>query len=457
MKLRLDWHPYLDPRRVEHDLVGAAVRDPVGHWVHLALAVGFCFFLPWPTSFVDIASIPVAVFSLIRLPNIWRTWGSLAVQPVFLGLVAWAVWQALSLLWSADPRQGMKELEANRWIGVVWALWPVMMHRRWLIAAVAAGFLCGNLSQVAQALAPHLGWDWLPIRRMPGRLSGWWDPVVGGSLLCGALGLHIAAAAWGRGAWRAVGGAGAAATAVAIAATGTRGAWIAGAVLLAGGLAAMVVRSLRGGGERAGVGRVVLTTAALAAACAAGWIALRGPVMARAERAREEIAAARRGDYATDTGARILMAEWALRAVRERPVAGVGAGGYRAWVLAEMRKGGSAEPNAPIHVHAHSTPLHIGATLGVVGVGIGVFIVGAAMGACRSQRTGSESRGTRGGAYDAGPLWALAGLLLAGLFDVVHLNAQTAAMLGMLLALCLVSRPREWDGLRPPAALPTAP
>jgi hypothetical protein len=47
------------------------------------------------------------------------------------------------------------------------------------------------------------------------------------------------------------------------------------------------------------------------------------------------------------------------------------------------------------------------------------------------------------GSYAAGPAFALLGLLLAGLFDPVHLNAQTGAIMAALMALCLVSRPTK--------------
>src|SRR5690606_40313370 len=59
--------------------------------------------------------------------------------------------------------------------------------------------------------------------RLPGRNSGWWDPVIAGSLLTAALGLHLPAALWGKKVWRALGIAGCAITLPGILATGTRG------------------------------------------------------------------------------------------------------------------------------------------------------------------------------------------------------------------------------------------
>ena len=95
---------------VRHDLEGAAVGDPVGHRVHLALALAWCFLVSWPTTVVELAWVPLVVFSVIRAPNVWRTWGSFAVQPLVLAILAFAAWQGVSLLWSPDPRQGLREV-----------------------------------------------------------------------------------------------------------------------------------------------------------------------------------------------------------------------------------------------------------------------------------------------------------------------------------------------------------
>jgi len=47
------------------------------------------------------------------------------------------------------------------------------------------------------------------------------------------------------------------------------------------------------------------------------------------------------------------------------------------------------------------------------------------------------------GSYDAGPAFAIVGLMLAGLFDPVHINAQTAAFLFTLFAICQYPRPAQ--------------
>jgi O-antigen ligase len=325
-----------------------------------------------------------------------------------------------------------------------------MAHRRALIVALAAGFMVGNLSQAWQVVAVPMGWPtWV---RMPDRISGWWPPAMGGSMLCAALGLHLPAAVMGSGRMRVVGVVGATVTAAGLLATGTRGAWVAGAALTAVALGFGAWRWMVGR-DRVGVARFAGVAAVLTVAAAVGWLVLREPITRRVVLAREDIAAAlERHDYRSDTGARILMATAALRAIRERPVGGVGAGGYQAWAQSRLRAEGEPEAAALIHAHAHNAPLHIGATTGLVGLAIWGFIVVVALrgGAVGSGTTARASGGplTRGtpewggwGSYDAAPFFAIVGLGLVGLFDVVQLNTQTVALLGTLLAMCMVSRP----------------
>jgi len=145
-------HPYLQPARIEQDLGGAAQHDPIGHRLHVYFGLLWCFSLGLPTSAVEIGSIPLIVYFLLRTPNIWRTWGSFAVQTLTILTAAWILWQAMTLLWTPDLHQGLKELSANRWVWAMLMLWPILERRRWLIAALCVGFLAGNLSQVGHEL-----------------------------------------------------------------------------------------------------------------------------------------------------------------------------------------------------------------------------------------------------------------------------------------------------------------
>jgi O-antigen ligase len=436
------WHPYLEPERVRADLSAAAAGDPFGHRLHVILAVLFCFGLGFPTSIVEIAAIPLVGFFFLRTPHIWRTWGSFAVQPVFLAAAAWIAWQVLSLSWSADPRQGFKEISSNRWLWVPWMLWPVMSRRLWLIAAIGAGFLCGNVSQVLQAIGQAAGVPWLTFHRFPDRVSGWWDPVVGGSLLAGVLGVHLGVALMMRG-WpwaRVLATAGAVITVVAIFATGTRGASFAAAGLVVLSMLLWLALSRRPGGATAGEAAVsrrfrLALLGGIVLVCIIGSVSRAPAIRARFERGWREVESAlRAGDYMSDTGKRLLMWRGAVDAVRAHPLRGVGAGGYHRWAAANLRGKGIQHAEEAVHAHAHSAPLHIAATTGLVGLGLFSLMIGLAL-------RGAIAEAGRENGLGWAPALGIAGLLLAGLFDPVQLNAQTAALLFTLMAFCMRSRP----------------
>lgn len=456
MKIGLIWHPLLWPDRVREDLSRPLVRDLIGHRVHLALALYWCLCLPGPVSITEWAGIPLTLFSAIRVVNIWRVWRSALVQPLVMGALAWTAWQGATLLWSPDAGHGLREWSSCRWFLALWGLWPVMAHRRALIAALAAGFVLANLAQVWQAVAGPMGWPtWA---RGIARYSGWWPPAMAGSMLCAALGLHLPAAVMGRGRTRVVGVLGAAASAGGLVATGTRGAWLAGAALLVIALGFGVWRwmsAARGEGEGR-TGRGLVLGAALVVVAGAGWFFLmRDSVAHRVGPTRDEIASALGHDYKSATGARVLMARMAIEEWRAHPIGGVGAGGYQVRAQEMLRARGEAD-NAPlIQAHAHNAALHIGATTGAVGLALWAFIVLVALrgGAEGSGNAGPEGEvegrslrtsGAGWGTYDAAPLFGLLGLLLVSAFDVVQLNSQTMALLGALLAMCMVSRPPAW-------------
>lgn len=404
-------------------------RDRVGDRVHLALAMLGAACLVGPTSVTELAFAPVLVFFFVRAFNAGPTWIHWLGQPVMLGTLALAAWQGVALAWSPDKALGLDQMAPLRWVMLGVLIWPVIERRRWIIGALIVGFVVGNLSQVGHAVGRAAEIGWLTWPRLPYRNSGWWDPVVGGSLLTAALGLHLPAVLMGRGKTRALAITLSLVTVAGLFATGTRGAWIASiALVLVVFVVSLGVRKARSGRalsvHTAWVGAIVAL-----GALAAAWFAAGETIVTRATEARHEIAAAMDGDYSTDTGRRIAMAIWAARAIAAHPVIGVGTGGYHAWVREQ-------DPHADVHDHAHNALLQLAATSGLVGVALGVFIIiagvrGGVLGLDR------ESVGT----YDAGPVFSLVGLVLAGAFDAVHLDSQTAALLGLLLGLCPCWRP----------------
>lgn len=404
-------------------------RDRVGDRLHLIFAMVAAAGLMGPTTAAEIAAAPLLVFFFVRVLNAGPTWVHGLGQPVVLGTLALAAWRALGLAWSPDRALGLDQMAPMRWVMLGVLIWPVIERRRWVVYALAAGFLAGNLSQVGHAVGRAADVAWLTWPRLAHRNSGWWDPVVGGSLLTAALGLHLPVVLMGRGRARAAAITMALPTAGGLFATGTRGAWLASAALATMVLAvSLVVRRARTGRGLPAQTAVVGAVVALGAVAGA-WIVAGDTVVTRATQARHEIAAALHGDYSSDTGRRLAMGMWAARAIGAHPVGGVGTGGYHAWVLGR-------DPGADVHDHAHNTALQLGATGGVVGLALGAFVVLAGV---RGGLAGLDRETI--GTYDGAPVFALAGLLLAGMFDVIDLNTQTAALLGLLLGLCPCWRP----------------
>lgn len=411
----------------------SAPRFPA-KWVRIVAITAACASLisfSGPTTATEFAgSFLLAAFSLLL-------WGALDALKCFLAQpMTWCVavlagWQALTLTWSADVGQGAEELANLRWVWLWLVLAPVLAHRRVLLWAYALGFLLVHATQLWQGVAPFLGAD--PLwSRAPGRISGWLDPVVGGSLLCGALGVWVGLA-WAERRHPLIaigGGAGGLVALVGIIATGTRGAWIASAVLLMGVAGALVVVMIRSRRRPSFAGAAV-GVLGVSAMAALSWPVVTGPLDglgARAvERAEQGIAevtgALERQEYNSDTGARVAMNVWAAQAFAERPVRGVGAGGYRSWVEARLRSTGVDPSTRSIHDHAHSALLHALATLGAPGGLLWVLLIGLGLAAGWGRRSMPAALG-------------IVGLVLAGAFDTIQVNSQTAAHLFVLLGLC---------------------
>ncbi len=467
-------------------------RDKTGHAIHLGCAAFWCFFLSWPTTYTEVALAPLLLCFVIRMTGQYRVLIPLGWNRAVWLALALIGWTALSAAWSAEPSHWLDDVGPMRYAVVLALLWPVLDRRDVLILALSLGLFCGILSQLLHAGAVwthHPAWS--PWHRAPARLSGWWDPVIAGSLLCAGLGLHLAGPMrrGGNVRLKQLAAFMSLLTLGCIGITGTRGAWIgaAGLVVAALGLnffmgfssaAPGASGATKPGTRKRRLGAAVAGLGALA--LIGGGLLMVPRVHYRFVRGKNEVVAAfEHQNYRTDTGARLLMWKEALVALATHPIGGVGAGGYHAWALAHIKAEGSeAEqaaveprpaPKGPgrtwrggggIHRHAHSWPMHTLATTGLVGAAltIGLIVCTIVGGARRAVGEGEDGGrgegGTRGfvleRGYALGPMLAAIGIVLAGMFDSILVNQQTAAMWWTLVALCLTWRPPTPEHLIPP-------
>jgi O-antigen ligase len=459
--------PYTRQDWIDAEMAKAAARDPFGHRLHVILGLTWLFLSVGPVTVVELAVGLLWGVGILRAYVVHRTWRSVGCHPTMWVVLLWALWQMASIAWSPDPAQGWVEVSRSRWIAVMWLNWSILPYRGAMITALVLGFLAANAAQVLNAAGHWLNVGWMVLDRNPDRNPGWWQPVVAGSMLTAALGLHLPAAVMGSGRTRWLAMLGAAVTTAGVLVTGSRGAWLASAALILIVIAVGVVWWFKGWMHRSAAAngsgwkhrsavreehpgppkaqafprRALLPIVFVAVAGGVLWLTAGDAIVRRYDNARDEI---RRvidhRDYTTWTGARVLMAKVALRAAAAHPVRGVGAGGYQKWGDDHRQPG----EDGFIHVHAHNTYLHIAATTGLVGLGL--FLTAIGMGLYGALR----GLGTRMGTYAAGPGFALLGLLLVGMTDVIQLNAQTAAMLYVLLGLSFRPRPMEgpmpaWD------------
>ncbi|MBY0312992.1 MAG: O-antigen ligase family protein [Phycisphaerales bacterium] len=432
------------PAQVEALFARQRTGDRVGYAIQLWLTLAACGMLFGPTFVVELAWVPALICFLVRMTGQHAVLEPLAFDRVFWSTLAFWALGAASILWTFGSRaEWLGDVQGVRFVPILFIIWCVLDRRSWIIAAVLAGGVLGLVAQLAHLIDVKSGGVLgLPIERMPGRISGWWDPVSGGSILVALLGLWMAPVLWSR-TWRvrAAGMIGACATMAGVLLTGTRGAWIAAAMLvpIAAVIALWRVRPMR---------RVLAPVSVIAIAGVVGvagaWTLGGEPLRQRVRGATTDLRLVFDSrNYDSDTGMRLAMWKWASAAWRSHPSAGVGAGGYQPWVRSRTTEQATAL-NAPgetaprVHAHAHSWSLHVLATLGSIGGLVLLAMVG--LGAW----SGLTARGNEHmGALAAGPAIAIIGLGLAGLFDAITVNQQTTVVLFVLLALCLDRRPAE--------------
>lgn len=407
---------YIDRRACDAAFARMHQRDAIGDKLHLFFALGGLVCLFGPVTMTEIALIPLIVFFVVRVLNTFPVWIHGFGQPTVLVALLLAAWMFIALIWSPDRPQGLREIAELRWIAAMGFFFPVIEHRRRLIAALCIGVLLGQTGQVLDAFDGFgIGWVAKLVENHPGRIAGWWHPVIAGGLLVAAMGLHLPAALVGKGRTRLLGVLGLCVSSVGVLATGTRGAWFAALLLLAVG-AMLMLRF-----KRVPTRRVLLVGALGVLVLAIAAVLLRDSIMIRVNETRNELAAMQEGDYGSYSGRRVRMAQLAFDGFLEHPFVGVGTGGFEQWC---------AQQDQPYGAHAHNSTLHTLSTLGLIGALLWALVLLVAL-RCAWRRGMLD----RSHPYAMGPLLGIVGLMLASITDSVHINAQTAAMLGVLLAL----------------------
>lgn len=422
---------------------------PILRFLYVGAACVLCFASVGPMSFVELAGVPAAVLLLALLPWFWRTALRVFCQPLVWAILAWGVWGVISLNWSPNRENGLWELASLRYGWWLIVIWPALRYRRHLILALALGFVAAVIAQGVLALIRVQGWTaWDFSPAFKDRNAGWWvHPAVCGYMLVAALGLHAPAALIGKGRVAWVARAAMLLMWVGIFATGTRGTMLGGAAITI--LVGCIGVWFRLRGATPAVRARVLAVAAVSmvlgtAAVTAVSMSDTNPGRRIREGVREVAGAVGQNNYATFTGARIKFVHWAWDQFKANPLTGVGMGGYQTTIRNEVA--GRPSPTKTIPVQAHNTFAHAAATLGLPGLLIALTIAALAL------RGGFAGLAGRHGTYDAGPAWALVGVLFTTPFDAIYVNSPPSALLAVLLALCLWNRPR----VAPLGTLPAA-
>ncbi|MBX3359072.1 MAG: O-antigen ligase family protein [Phycisphaeraceae bacterium] len=444
--------PKATRKAVEVDRLFAWQRenDTRGLRFQWACAAASCLMVMGPASMVEWALAPAVVCTLIRIRWTWPMANRLGEQASSKWLMAWIAWCGVAMAWTLDRTQGLDDFGTLRFAVLIPCLWPAMERRGLMVRCLIAGAFAANIVQFLSAAGVG-SWDgigWL-VRRLTwsrdvDRHSAWWQPVVGGSLLVAALGMHLPAAFLGPARTRMLGLTGVLASAAGIALTGSRGAWLAAMALA---VVFVLFAISRVEDRRKLLGVIPLAACGALLLGLGAWKAM-GPALERrfSTGVAEVRAALEHGDYTTDTGKRIYMFEVGWHAVQQRPLVGVGIGGFRKFGEQDAAAHGLDPAVDGVHAHAHNTPMQIMVTLGAVGLAIaGTSIVLIGLGEWRRLRGTARHSYPRWCGYEAGPAFALLGLCIAGITDSIHINQQTSAVLYVLIALCTPLRPVAMD------------
>ncbi|MGI9014468.1 MAG: O-antigen ligase family protein [Phycisphaerales bacterium] len=408
-------------------------HDARGHAVHVVVAMVYLFLLPLAQAPKDIAFGVLVVYSLVRLYKTWRCYPALLRQAwVLWALLAWLMVTLVSVSWSVDVVEGLTEVKAFRVIVTPLLLWPILDRGPRLIVALLAGIFvmnCLQLAQVVDVFGLELEGD--------DRARGGLHPIQTAAFCLAALTWYLSAAFAllrfplnkKRLTLVVIGAAGAL---FGLTASGSRGVWIAAAIVLPmfWMYETMFHREHRKAGIMIGLAVVILATGV--------WIAGGDYVARRVNDARIEFADAISGEARqTSVGQRVNLWQAGFTMWQSRPILGIGAGAFRDHFIASPAYHNVATQHPHLaerlaQPHAHSVVLHTLATTGIVG-----FVAMMSTMILLAIRT---ARDPRDHMFAAASLWIVIGWFLGSQFDCFHLNGHLLGLLCLIVALTLPNR-----------------
>jgi O-antigen ligase len=216
-------------------------------------------------------------------------------------------------------------------------------------------------------------------------------------------------------------------------ATGSRGPWIAAAVVLP--LETIVLMVRRPALRRAGF--VVVAAALVVLALVI--VVAREPIRERIDRTVQEIReASTQRDLATSGGLRLVMWSWAYEMFRAHPVKGIGAGSYRAEqqelpAYQELLQRQPEDAEYFNRTHPHSAYLYALACTGLVGAALLASVVLLLLRQCWRDRPDHW--------YADGNLFVLVSWFVGAIFECSNLVGTMMGLLGLVCAVTMKLRP----------------
>lgn len=433
--------------------------DPRGDRAHAMLASLMLFTAPLGTTTFAIMFGVALGYSLLRLWATGPAVGYLLFRvPLVWVLMAIISWTGLSVLWSVDRSQSWDEFAILRFqVPALILFWPVIDRWRALVLALAAGVALAAAIQVGQ-FALGESWPlalWWHGERIAGRYPGLLHPNLTAVLALAALFMlprlaieppsqrRVVFLLWP-------------AALLSLLLTGSRGCWIAalvGAVVAAPRVCRAVAGVRRARPSRSGQARGASgeantkakggarhALAALLAIAVLGVAALLArPMVERVVSGVQGVSAAiSNRDYTSDVAARWRQIEVSAALLRERPLRGVGAGGYHlaaqrhVQAVREREPGGGSARGTGLLPHPHSALLYYAAVLGLPGL---TLMLAFWILLWRDDRIGSARLGTR---LTHAP--ALAALFTAFALDAHNLSAPGTIAVMLLTSIILHRR-----------------